>query len=406
METLVVSGPVDEADVYKSGKLAASLTRTSDGVKFRYYADYIEGSAAAVATTLPLTDKPVITPAGAVPAFFAGLLPEGRRLSALRRKIKTSADDELSLLVAVGQDTVGDVQVVPKGSKPLEPGKPTRKLAKVSEISFDELLAEDLPLDGVGLAGVQDKVSAKNITVPVKHKNQDSILKLAPPEYPYLVENESYFLSLANKIGIPTVDHSVVYDMNGVSGLLVTRFDRMPAQSSDQPPQMLPVEDGGQVLGLWPADKYSPSMERLVNALTELCSANLVAARLAFEQVVFALLTGNGDLHAKNLSVVYRNGEWLLAPAYDLPSSLFYGDKTLALSMVEKKTNISRGQLTSFAASIGLSTKVAERVIDRLLEATLDMEAELKAGEIPFDQHRIHETLAVIRYRRKLLGRE
>jgi len=39
------------------------------------------------------------SPAGALPSYFSGLLPEGRRLGALRRAVKTSADDELSLLL-------------------------------------------------------------------------------------------------------------------------------------------------------------------------------------------------------------------------------------------------------------------------------------------------------------------
>ena len=72
----------------------------------------------AIATTLPVTTTPVTTLGGAVPAFFAGLLPEGRRLSALRQGVKTSADDELSLLLGVGGDTIGDVRVVPAGASP------------------------------------------------------------------------------------------------------------------------------------------------------------------------------------------------------------------------------------------------------------------------------------------------
>ncbi len=53
--------------------------------------------------------------AGALPPFFSGLLPAGRRLTALRSAVKTSADDELTLLLAVGADTIGDVQILPHG---------------------------------------------------------------------------------------------------------------------------------------------------------------------------------------------------------------------------------------------------------------------------------------------------
>jgi len=103
-------GPVAEADVYKAGILAARLTKTSAGVKFAYLDHYLSESGdqhRAIATTLPLRDQTLITPSGAVPPFFAGLLPEGRRLTQLRRRIKTSVDDELSLLVAVGQEPWG-----------------------------------------------------------------------------------------------------------------------------------------------------------------------------------------------------------------------------------------------------------------------------------------------------------
>ncbi|MEX2421434.1 MAG: HipA N-terminal domain-containing protein, partial [Actinomycetota bacterium] len=133
---------VARADVYKAGVLAAALSRSTEGIEFSYRPEYLDAGSRAVATTLPLRDEPVRTVAGAVPPFFAGLLPEGRRLTALRRAVKTSADDELSLLLAVGRDAVGDVQVVPSGEEPT----PAEALVTVgrgwSEVRFADLLAE------------------------------------------------------------------------------------------------------------------------------------------------------------------------------------------------------------------------------------------------------------------------
>ena len=111
-------GGIERADVYKDQRLAATLTRTSDGVRFNYTPEYIADGKYPIAHTLPISEAPYITAAGGVPAFFAGLLPEGRRLLALVRAVKTSADDELSHLMAVGRDAVGDVQVVPAGEVP------------------------------------------------------------------------------------------------------------------------------------------------------------------------------------------------------------------------------------------------------------------------------------------------
>jgi serine/threonine-protein kinase HipA len=401
-------GPVAEADVYKAGVLAARLTRTPDGVRFSYLDHYLSESHdrhPAVATTLPKSDQAVITPAGAVPPFFAGLLPEGRRLAQLRRRIKTSADDELSLLVAVGQDTVGDVQVVRRGTKPGIPGQPAPVPTDPATISFADLLADDIPLDGVGLAGVQDKVSGKTIAMPVKHKNRDTILKLSPPEYPHLVENEAYFLTLAKKAGIACVDHSVIYDRDGVSGLVVSRFDRQPSHvSTNTAPGIVAVEDACQVLGLWPADKYNTTTENVLMALSKLCAANLVALRLAFEQVVFAVLTGNGDLHAKNLSIMQQDGEWVLAPAYDIPSTVVYGDTSFGLTIGGKRRDVSRRQLVAFAHSLGLPTKIAERIITALLDATAHVEEDLRSGALPLNSRQVADTVAALRNRRRLLS--
>ena len=74
-------GAVAAADVYKAGVLAARLARTPAGVEFSYLEGYESSGGPPVATTLGFDRNGVITPAGAVPAFFAGLLPEGRRLS-------------------------------------------------------------------------------------------------------------------------------------------------------------------------------------------------------------------------------------------------------------------------------------------------------------------------------------
>jgi serine/threonine-protein kinase HipA len=140
-ETLEHFRVVLSADVYKRGIRAATLTRDTLGISFQYLREYLDLGGVPVATTLPLSDQPVRTPAGAVPAFFAGLLPEGRRLSSLRRAVKTSADDELSLLLAVGRDTVRDVQVVPEGDMPT-PSEPLLRVGTDwSDVRLSEVLA-------------------------------------------------------------------------------------------------------------------------------------------------------------------------------------------------------------------------------------------------------------------------
>lgn len=222
---------VEEATVWKAGAMAGSLQRTTDGVVFAYDRDYVQTGGGAVATSLPLSRSPVVThPAGALPTFFSGLLPEGRRLTALRLAVKTSADDEVTLLLAVGEDTVGDVQVVP-GGEPLSEVSPRITAEDWGELRFLELFAASVgvpeAVDRIALPGVQDKVSARMINVPVALENARFILKLNPPEFPHLVANERFFLDAARRSGIESAEAEVVKDADGTPGLLVRRFDRV-----------------------------------------------------------------------------------------------------------------------------------------------------------------------------------
>jgi serine/threonine-protein kinase HipA len=349
---------------------------------------------------LPITDEPVVTAAGAVPAFFAGLLPEGRRLTALRTAIKTSMDDDLSLLLAVGADPVGDVQIVPTGTKPHVP-RPSVTWQTDTDIRFNEILQDAGIIDRRAIAGVQDKASAAMITVPAQWSGHDAIVKFSPPEYPHLVENEAWFLKLAKSAGFTTPRHHIITDRSGANALLLERFDRTGSYNN---PERFAVEDATQVLDAYPADKYRFTSEQVTQALIARCQAPVVAAREAFRMFVFAWLTGNGDLHAKNISIINKSGEWRIAPAYDVPSTLPYGDDSMALTLAGRTRDLSRKAVLEFAASIELPQAAAHSAITALLSATEPLIALFEEGTEPFTRPRKADVLAALRYRRRLLA--
>ena len=356
---------VSTADVYKAGRLAGRLERRSGGVQFRYTADYLADPGPAVATTAPLTDEPLSGPGGGILPFFAGLLPEGRRLTNVRRAVKTSADDD------------------------------------PESLDFSSVLAESGMVDPVALAGVQEKASARTITVPVSAGAGEHILKLSPPEYPHLVANEAFMLGIARRLRQPVVTSRLITDRTGRQGLLVDRFDRVP--SADGGVRRLAVEDAGQLLGLYPADKYNADFEAVAQAVLSVCAARAVAARNVLQQIALAWLTGNGDLHAKNLSVVQADGEWRVSPLYDLPSTLPYGDTTMALSLAGRTSGLSRRKLLTFAAGLGLPTRAAERALDEVVAATGDLVAQWDAGVLPFDAQVVRTLHRVLTRRRREL---
>jgi serine/threonine-protein kinase HipA len=392
---------VEVADVWKGDRLSARLRRTDVGVEFAYTSDYLSDPGPAVATTLAVSDIPVLTSAGAVPAFFAGLLPEGRRLSSLRRAVKTSADDDLSLLLAVGADPVGDVKVLPTGEAPTE----RRPLVQVDrswdEVRFSEILADAGVRDPFAIPGVQDKASARMLAVPVAAAGHRYILKIDPPEYPHVVENENYFLRLARSAGFPVVSAEIVRDAAGRSGLLITRFDRVIDPSTGTVVAR-PVEDAAQLLGRYPKDKYRVTSEQVAAAIADVCASRPLALREVFRQVAFAWLTGNGDLHAKNVSVVGTDGEWRVAPSYDVPSTAAYGDRTMALRVGGRVDGLSRRSLLAFAEAIGLPDRAATKVLHGVLAATADVDADWRhGGASPFGPEQTQDMLRVLRHRRR-----
>ncbi|MFC5791872.1 type II toxin-antitoxin system HipA family toxin [Agromyces tardus] len=388
---------VQAADVFKAGRLAARLTRTPDGgVEFRYLDAYLRGDApTAVAFTLPLGEQPTTTSAGSLPAFFAGLLPEGHRMSVLRRAVKTSANDELSLLLAVGEDAPGDVQVVPEGTAPSEP--PPVVGAEASEaLDFESLIDE---LDRHAIPGVQRKASASMISTPLATRSGRYILKLSPIEYPHLVENEAVHLLAARALKVPVSAAAVVHDRDGTAGLLVRRFDRV---AIDGAWRRLALEDATQVLAQPPAAKYNVDSEHVVAALAGVCGAPAVATRNLYLQFLFAWLTGNGDLHAKNVAVLQADAAgrpdrgWAIAPIYDIPCTLVYGDDSMALPIAGHTRKLRLRHWREFAAAIGLPERAAASAEQVALRAA----ARVELAELPFHGSPLNGALRELRLRR------
>lgn len=385
------------ADVWKGELRAARLERTPFGVRFAYEPDY---AGPPVATTLPLSDPAVVTPGSALPAYFTGLLPEGRRLGALRRSVKTSADDELSLLLAVGADAVGDVRVVPAGEPP-GAVEPRVRLDDPEGLDFAALLRElDLRPDRIALPGVQDKASAAMIVVPAVGRGRHHLLKLDPPEFPGLSENEACLLGAARAAGLRASEAQLLRDRRGVPGLAVVRFDR---PTDGGLPARLAVEDGCQVLGRPPGDKYLVGYAPSFAALAAVCDARLLAVRTLLEHLVFAILTANGDAHAKNFSVLQQpDGEWRVSPAYDVPTSQPYGDSTLAMPVNGRRSDVGARDVQALAGELALPASATRRV---LRQATERVELWLPLLDaLPYDAGRRRKLRRVVEQRRARLS--
>ncbi len=376
---------VEEADVYKGDNLAGQIIRRDSGTVFSYTKEYIASDGVAVASTLPLRSEPFRREGGAVPPFFAGLLPEGARLQAVISAVRTSADDELSLLLAVGHDTVGDVRVVPAGESPLD--APVEAPMNPSEVVFRDLLARAVSgtsdiLDGA-IAGVQDKLSDAMISFPIRGAKRPAILKLDPPSFPLITANEDFFLTMATSAGFRVPRHEMVVDSTGEPGLAIQRFDREKGDRGTL--TRVAQEDGCQILDRYPADKYRVTVNDLADRVTRLATSPKTAILDLILQVAFSWAIGNGDLHAKNYSLQWRNdGITAATPVYDVVSTLPYRlDQYMAMDLDGRNANFKGAYFAGFGERFGVPRTLTLRRLGELADRLAPRIDDL--GDIGYD---------------------
>jgi serine/threonine-protein kinase HipA len=154
--------------------------------------------------------------------------------------------------------------------------------------------------------------------------------------------------------------------------IVVERYDRLILPDGNV--TRLHQEDFCQATGVQPDRKYEedggPSLRRIAGILQSAASSDAVETLL--RMVTLNVLIGNGDAHAKNFSLLHEpSGALHLAPAYDLMSTLFYGDDRLAMYIdhVRRTDRVTTDRLMKEATAWGLSRTQAPDIVGQLLDA-------------------------------------
>ncbi|MBW8319691.1 MAG: HipA domain-containing protein [Arenimonas sp.] len=264
--------------------------------------------------------KPV---ARALPAFFANLLPEDKLREAMEKHHEGSvrSGNDFDLLAALGSDLPGAVRVFPSD----------RTIARHGDLPVSK------PKARFSLAGVQMKLSVlKNtgkgggLTLPLGDEQGSYIAKFPSTTFPGVSENEYANLALAEAIGMDVPERELVEqsEFEGIpeefrtlsdgSVLLVRRFDRGAGG------ERIHIEDFAQVFGVHPSRKYEGAAYHDIAA-----ALNVAVSGAALEfvrRLALAAVTGNGDMHLKNWSLIYRGAgdRPEFAPVYDVLSTIPY----------------------------------------------------------------------------------
>lgn len=100
-----------------------------------------------------------------------------------------------------------------------------------------------------------------------------------------------------------------------------------------------------------------------------------------------------GDVKGIGLSV--RSG-YVVAPIYDVPCTLIYGDITMALPIAGKSKNFRARHWTEFAAGIGLPQRSAASANAAALKAAASVDLET----LPFHGSPLNRAVRELHHRR------
>lgn len=364
--------------VWMYGAQIGALSRRGDTFSFQYTADAVGGGGGRplLSVSMPTRSRSY---RGQLPlVFFDGLLPEGEIRRMIAYDFGLDDRDVFALLEALGRDCAGALILLPEGEPPVAGGQPERISDDEIARRLRELRFHPLGVDQrvrVSLAGMQEKLllarGEDGWGLPVDGAPSTHILKPAHPLLPLSIANEALCLRAASHLGMH-VAAAEVAEFSGVSALVIERYDRIRTPDGVV---RLHQEDFCQALGVDSERKYEerggPSLRRCADVLRRWARSEQLERLL--DTLLFNVLVGNADAHAKNLSLLHDLDEQItLAPVYDVMTTVHYPGVDpipgMYVNGVREITQISAHDLVEEAVSWGLRRQLAEDRVDQRLQ--------------------------------------
>lgn len=392
--------PLMHLEVWLDRELTGTLSYDPDSNRFAFDYDptwLSRPQAYPLGPTLPLAPAPASPDehSARVRQFFENLLPEGQALDDAANAYRVSKANLTGLLLALGRETAGAVRLVMAGAPSQDIER--RRLLTREEISARIRARPQMPFtvwDGkvrLSIAGFQDKLAVLDdagtwYLVEGPNLASTHILKPDPMNSSLagLTSNEFFCMKLAATCGLETASVRLHHVPEPV--LCITRFDRY---REDATVRRRHVIDGCQLLGLQSGFKYerpygdNPDVRDIRDgaslasffAATD-ASAQPAKARLQLLRwLVFQVLIGNTDAHAKNLSFYMTATGPVLAPAYDLVCGMLYKaenvSQTYAMAIGDAFSieELSAYEWARFCVSTNINPTLVRKEIERSVKA-------------------------------------
>ena len=235
-------------------------------------------------------------------------------------------------------------------------------------------LARKVIRTSTSVTGVQAKMS---LDVDRGKKNEPAkftivglwgkyIFKPQSGKYPCLPELEDLTMKMAQAARIRTASHTLIRLADGELGYLTLRMDR------GRKGEKISMLDMCQLSNRLTEHKYYGTYQQLADTVKKYSCAPMLDVQRFWELVLFSWITGNSDMHCKNFSLMdIGNGEYTLAPAYDLLAVLLADpsdteEMALSFTVGGEKAGFNRDTFFTAFTQSGIPAVVAEKIIDRM----------------------------------------
>ncbi|MCC5788366.1 MAG: type II toxin-antitoxin system HipA family toxin [Opitutales bacterium] len=394
---------MNELRVFVGDRLAGHLTRSNGRYAFEYVSEYA-GPPVFLGWEKTKKSREWET----FPPAFDGLLPEGVLLDQLLAKHKLDKADKWGQLVAVGRDLTGFVSVLPDDGeeKPwgkFSPGEKPRKRTPIHppEKALRHYQASEMVAYHakhklrMSLSGMQPKVSAvfsrQKGCFQIVESNGSYILKPSPQAFPGAAENEVLTMQLAKAAGIDVPHCGWLQAKDDCGVFWIERFDRWGAGNRHR----IRCEDACQILEVPSSWKYAGNLEAVAGMIRQHCSNPRLQLVKFFQRILFCWVTGNGDMHLKNWSLI-ENGPLIeLAPAYDLLNTriLIDDEEESALTLDGQKHGFDHSLLIDYLGRqiCGVNERMRAKLLNQL--KSLDWPSLISGSKLSSEARRAYENL-------------
>lgn len=358
-------------NVYYDRESVGQLIQDDSGqMSFQYAASWLgRPEPITLSQSLPLREEPFTQKE--CRGFFGGILPEEDNRKVIARILGISDKNDFAMLEQIGGECAGAISFLPNDEAIPEGDYRYRELADdelariLRELPRRPLMAGE---DGIrlSLAGAQDKIAVRlddgRVSIPRGSAPSSHVLKPAIDTYEGVVFNEAFCMALARACGLNAAPVKIG-KVEDIDYLLAERYDRIGGD--DGSIRRLHQEDFCQALGIPSEIKYQseggPSLARCFALIRDASTAPAPDLIALLDAVIFNLLIGNHDAHAKNYSLLYMPDRSVrLAPLYDLVSTVFYPELTDRMAMKigkqPKSALVYPKDIDRFAADAGLGT--------------------------------------------------